>query len=167
MLEMVGLSVGRLACLLADEPASVPGGLPPGFAQRLVERVVQAQLSSKLSAQASGAMLHAVMAPVLAHAEALDPAALPAWPVLAPGQEAYAIELIRRMVFLRLVPGVKVPAAVAVLGVVGAVICAWHDPSPAGFGRALAGWTRVMRSPAFLEAVAPEPAALLTLATGR
>jgi hypothetical protein len=71
------------------------------------------------------------------------------------------------MVFLRLVPGVKVPAAVAVLGVVGAVICAWHDPSPAGFGRALAGWTRVMRSPAFLEAVAPEPAALLTLATGR
>ncbi len=167
LLELKGLSVGRLACLLADEPASVPGGLPPGFAGRLAERLVAAGLSAKLSPQASGAMLHAVMAPVLATAEALDPAALPAWPVLAPPQEAFAIEMIRRMVFLRLVPGVKAPAAIGVLGVLGAIACAWNDATPEGFGRAMAGWTRIMRSPVFLEAIAPDPAALITLATGR
>jgi Fe-S-cluster containining protein len=167
MLELRGLQLARLACLLADEPAAVPGGLPPGFAQRLVTRIAQARLSTRISPEASGAMLHGVMAPVLSYAEALDPASLPAWPVLSPTQDAFAVELIRRMVFLRLVPGVTAPVAVAVLGVAGAVLCAWHDPSPAGFGRGLAGWTRIMRSPAFLEAVAPDPATLLSLATGR
>jgi len=167
MLELKGLSVGRLACILADEPASQPGGLPSGFTRRMVERAATAKLSGLLSPRASGAMLFGNAAPVLRSAEAFDPADLPAWPVLATSEESYAIEMIRRMVFLRLVPGVKVPAAVAVLGVVGAVLCGWNDPSPRGFGRGFAAWCRMMRSPAFLEAVAPDPASLITLALGR
>jgi Fe-S-cluster containining protein len=165
-LELKGLGLGRLACLLAEEPAAQPGGLPPGFTRRLVQRLIEAELSQRVSPGASGAMLHAVIAPVLRDAEALDPSAPPAWPVLTPRQDAFAIEMIRRMVFLRLAPGLPAPA-VAVLGVIGAVICAWHDASSAGFGRAMAGWSRIMRSPAFLEAVAPDPAALINLATGR
>jgi Fe-S-cluster containining protein len=165
-LELQGLGLARLACLLAEEPASQPGGLPPGFTRRLIRRVGEAGLAERISPEASGAMLHAVVGPLLLGAEALDPENPPAWPVLTTRQEAFAIEMIRRMVFLRLVPGVPSPA-VAVLGVIGAVLCAWHDPGPSGFGRAMAGWFRVMRSPAFLEALAPEPAALITLATGR
>lgn len=167
LLVLEGLTVGRLACILADEPAAQPSGLPAGFARRMVERVIAAGLSVRLSPEASGAMLHSVIAPVLATAEGLDPAALPAWSILGSREEAFAVEMIRRMVFLRLVPGISVPPAVAVLGVIGAVLCAWHDPSPRGFGQGLAAWCRIMRSPAFLEAMAPEPAALINLATGR
>ena len=167
LLELEGLSVGRLACVLADEPAAAPGGLPPQFLCRSVSALAAAQLSASLVPEASGAKLRDVLAPVLIAAEALDADALPAWPVLTPSEEAFAVEMIRRMVYLRLVPGVNVPAAIAVLGVIGAVICAWHDPSREGFGPALAGWCRAMRSLTLLEALAPDPAALITLATGR
>jgi hypothetical protein len=165
LLDSPGLSLGRLACILADELPTQPGGLPPGFTARLLERLASAGLSAMLSPEVSGALLHRVLAPVLVHAEALAPAEA-AWPVLAPAEDAFALEMIRRMVYLRLVPGSKEPSAVAVLGLMGAVVCAWHDPAPQAFGRALAGWTRAMRSPALLEAIAPEPAALIRLATG-
>ncbi len=167
LLQLEGLTVGRLACFLADEPAAQPAALPAAFARRLVERVIAAGLSTRMSPQVSGVMLHRVLSPALQAAEALDPSALPPWPVLGPREEAFAVSMIRRMVFLRLVPGVAVPPAVAVLGVIGAVVCAWHDPSPQAFGRALAGWCRVMRAPAFLDAMAPDPASLINLATGR
>jgi Fe-S-cluster containining protein len=166
LLETPGLSLSRLAVLLCEERPLQPGGLPPGFARRLLERLRAVQLSAMLSHEASGAMLCRVLQPALRHAEGLDPAAPPPWPALAPAQEAFALELLRRTLWLRLVPGLSQPGAVAVLWLAGAVISAWHDPSPRGYGRALAAWARAVRSPVLLEAIAPDPGALVTLATG-
>lgn len=167
LLDLPELTIARLASMLSDEPPPVSKGLPVAFARRAVERVKTAGLSELLSVQTSGVMLHDVMKPVLEHAENLDPDRLPPWPVLAPGEEAFALELLQRLVWLRQVSAVSNPTGVVVLGVMGVMLCAWRDPTDKVFGRALAGWTRLMRSPVFLGALAPEPADLLRLATGR
>jgi hypothetical protein len=59
------------------------------------------------------------------------------------------------------------PAVVAAIGVAGAFLCAWTDPAPAAFGPAMAAWARAMRSPAVLQILAPELAALLPTAVER
>ncbi len=166
-LDLPELTISRLASMLTDELPAERRGLPPTFARRVVERVKDAGLSGLLTKQASGAMLHDVMKPVLEHAEGLALDDLPPWPVLAPAEEAFALEILQRLLWLRPVRTVNNPTGVVVLGVVGVMLCAWHDPAPASFGPALAGWTRIMRSPVFLEALAPQPADLLRLATGR
>ena len=167
LLDLPELTIARLASMLTDELPPGPRALPAAFARRAVERVKQAGLSGLVTTEASGAMLHDVLKPVFEHAETIDPHALPPWPVLAPTEEAFALELLQRLLWLRAVRTVNNPTGVVVLGLVGVMLCAWHDPAPAVFGPALAGWTRIVRSPAFLQALAPDPADLLQLATGR
>ena len=54
-----------------------------------------------------------------------DPAAPPAWPALAPTEEAYALDVIRRMIYLRLAWQLPSVAGVALLTAIGAIASAW------------------------------------------
>jgi Fe-S-cluster containining protein len=159
LLDAPGLGLARLAAVLADEPFDATG-LPPRFCRGLIAAFRRARLSQGIDPERTGARLAGVLTPLFAHLEAMDPEALPPAPALTDEQQAFAIDVIQRMIFLRLVPGVG-PVVVAALGAAGALACGWADPAPAVFGAALAGWTRAMRSPVVLEVLGPEVSALL------
>ena len=91
----------------------------------------------------------------------------PTWiGLLGAEQQAFAVDVIRRMVFLR--AGILQPVALstALLTLAGAVALAWVDPRPAAYGAALSSWTRVLRYQALWLRIAPEPAMLQWLAQG-
>ncbi|MFH1462908.1 MAG: YkgJ family cysteine cluster protein [Pseudomonadota bacterium] len=159
LLDAPGLGLLQLAALLADERPDA-GGLPPRFMRGALAAFQRARMSRGVDPERTGARLAAVLGPLFAHLEALDPSDLPPAPALTAEQQAFAIDVIQRMIFLRMVLGVG-PVVVATLGAVGAIACGWSDPAPEVFGPAVAGWARAMRSPAVLEVLGPELSALL------
>jgi Fe-S-cluster containining protein len=159
LLDAPGLGVARLASVLADEPLDA-SGLPPRFCRGLIAAFSRARLSQGIDPERTGARLAGVLTPLFAHLEAMDPQVPPHALALADEQQAFAVDVIQRMIFLRLIPGVG-SVVVAALGAAGAIACGWADPSPPAFGAALAGWARAMRSPAVIEVLGPELAALL------
>ena len=166
MLDMPDLSLARFAALLCATPPRIDGGLPRGFARRLLERIQRAGLGAKLRREDTGDALYDCLSALLDRITPLDPSRPPSWPVLADEEEAFALEVIRRLVFLRQAESIRNPLGQAGLGLAGAVLCAWADPSPSAFGATLAAWTRAMRSPVFLRALLPRPESLQALILG-
>ena len=156
--------VAAIAAAVAGVP--VARGLPPGLAGRIVTQLQDPALLRLIGRADAGPSAQAALRPVLEHAASLDAAAPPSWPVLSSEAERWAAEAMRRMLYLRLLDRVPV-VAVAMLGVVGAVACGWHDPAAEPFGRAMAGWVRAIRAVPFLRRIITTPQALRWLATGR
>ena len=86
--------------------------------------------------------------------------------MLAPEQEAFAIELLRRLLFLRLLHAMPSVASAGLIAMLGAVAAGWADPEPEAFGRAMVAWGRVLRAPAFWMTLVPGPEQLRSLALG-
>jgi len=160
LLALPDLGLARFLSILAAEPIPACADLPPRFTHGLLAAAVGARFSRGLSPERSGARLAAVLTPVLRHAEGLDPSAPPPRPALAAAQEDFALDVVQRMVFLRIIPDIG-PAVTAAIGAAGALLCGWYDPAPPAFGPAMAAWARAMRSPAVLQILAPELSALL------
>jgi len=157
-----------IASLLAAMcPSAIDGtGLPAGFSGRLVHVLKSADVAGLAARPEAGPSMRASLGPLARAVNGWVTTAPPAWPVLDAESEAWAIEVVRRTLFLRVVSHIPLVQGVALLTAAGAVACAWADPRPAAFGPALAGWTRALRAPMFLRALAPDPGALLWLATG-
>ena len=144
-----------------------PGGpaLPAGFAGRWITRVQAADLGGFLADPDTGRGLRRALAGVPEALQALDPDAPPPWPTLSAEEEAWSLEVTRRMVYLRRAPLIPVVQGVALLTLGGAVASAWTTPDR--FGAALAAWARILRFRRVWQALVPEPATLTWLATGR
>jgi Fe-S-cluster containining protein len=155
-------SVARMIAWLTGQ-ARAANTLPPGFAGRLVQRVQAASLDVLLDLpDTSPKLRHHLLT-----AADWDPAAPPAWPALTPEVDAYAVDVARRMVFLRLgVPALPSQATAALLTLCGAVLLGWAAPRPEHFGPALAAWARAIRARTFWRALAPDGRTLSWLATG-
>lgn len=153
---------GALAALLGGEGAA-SAELPPGFAGRWIRRLHAADLGALLARPETGDAVRLALAPMVDTLARLDPAAPPGWPVLAPEEDAWAVEVAARMVALRLCASFPFVPGVALLALGGAVAVAWADPRPASFGRGLAAWARAMRAPIWWQAVVPGPEALREL----
>ncbi len=159
-----GATVGAvLARLCGTEPA---GGLPDGFAGRLITRLRAMHLDVLLQARDAGPQHVAALRPLVERLESLDPAAPPPWPALAAREDAFAVEVCRRMVWLRLATRIPVVQGVALLTLAGAVALAWVDPQPSRFGPALATWVRLLRAGTFWQSLTPTPADMQWLARG-
>lgn len=157
---------------LLDELQSVPavlaaltGGAPrQELAARLIRWVQQARLDRHVADPNTPPMLRATVGRIVRACQAERP-----WPELTEADEAFALDAVRRLVWLRLL---DLPvAAGALLGLTGAVLTGWAcldapDPQRA-FGPTFAGWTRAIRSPSVLAALIPDPTTLRWLATGR
>ena len=102
-----------------------------------------------------GQPVREALTPMVAAIPGWDPAKPPPDPVLSPEQEAFAIEVCRRLVFLRLVPSLPVVQAVALLSLLGAVAAGWTDPSPDAFGRSVTSWSHALRTSLFWSALVP------------
>jgi hypothetical protein len=86
---------------------------------------------------------------ILDHTRTLNPAHFPAWPALDPQGEAYALDALSRLIYLRLAHQIPAVAGVIALGTMGVILSAWAARDRPAFGRYTAAWFRAMRSPAF------------------
>ena len=150
-----GCTLRRLAEALSN---SDPLGLLDRFEQRLRE----VDLEKLLSGTAPSVRLS--LAPLAARYQTPQPPS--PWPTLDAPTEAYAVDAIRRMVYLRLSGSVPSLYGLALLSLMGAVLCALTRPDPDPYGRSLAAWLRVTRAPAFFGALLPDAESLKHLATG-
>lgn len=142
--------------------------LPKGFARRLIHRVEEALpiLDGVVAGDDAGSALREVWADLRPALGRLDRRQPPRWPALAPEEDAYAVNAVRRMVYLRLTPKIPIVSGTALLVLSGAVLCAWIDPSREAFGRNVAAWCRMVRIPAFWLAITPDGDAMTWLARG-
>lgn len=159
-------SLALLARALSGEAPDGPGALPSRFASRVVQRMREAPLPPLLELPDTAPMTRLSLGPVLAAARTWDPERPPPWPVLDAEREAWAVDAIRRMIWLRLAVSIPVVTGVALLMVVGAVACAWASPEPRRFGASLAAWSRGIRAPAFWRALTPDAEHMSWLARG-
>lgn len=155
---------GLLALLVNRDPSD---GLPGGLAGRWVQRLRCARLNRVLERPEMGAPVREALSPLAAAIAAWDPSRPPVGPALAREQEAFAIEVSRRLVFLRLVPSLPIVQAVALLSLLGAVAAGWTDPAPDAFGRAVTSWSHALRTSLFWSALVPSADAWEHLAGGQ
>lgn len=159
LLQAEDASLVLLGAALAGASA-VP---PPGMAARFAARLRAAEVAPLLERPGTSAWLREHLHRILT---AVPEPALASWPLLDPDAEAFALDAIRRMLFLRLGSPALGPVGNALLLLLGAVAAGWADPDPEGYGPLLSAWTRAIRSDAFWFALAPSPASLQELATG-
>lgn len=156
-------SLGQALGALVEEP--LEDGLPPGFMRRWRQRLGELDWAALLGSPDAGASLRAALTPLARLAA--DPSPPPAWPVLSAAQEAWALDVVRRTISLRLLHAARLgPHPAALLLLAGAVSCAQADPAPEVYGPALAAWTRALRAPGFRAALVPNAGVMGWLAAG-
>lgn len=145
-----------------------PGNtMPEGLAGRWVERLRSTSLSRLLARPETGDPVRNALMPVVVAARSWDPNHPPSWPAVTPEQEAFALEIVRRTVFLRLLHAMPSVAAAGLLTLLGSVAAGWTSSEPEAFGKATIAWGRALRAPAFWMALIPGPEQLRGLALGR
>ncbi|TVQ92730.1 MAG: hypothetical protein EA397_06130 [Deltaproteobacteria bacterium] len=166
MCEDPQASVPGLLSVLTREPAP-RGVLPPGFAKRWASHLSSIDFEPFLTNEGVGPNLRAALKPVTASACKWASGPLP-WPDrLSSNDEAWAIEAIRRTIFLRLLPQIPNVSAAALLLLGGVVAAAWTDPRPEPFNRAITGWQRALRFSLFWQTLASDRETMVWLGTGQ
>lgn len=140
--------------------------LPSAVGPRIALRARAIRMGQLLGKPALGPGLVEPLAHLPAFLDGLDPAAPPPLQ-LSPEQDAFAREVLRRKLWLREAPVAPAAHGLAVLTLMGAVVCSWADPTPEVFGPALSAWTRMMRFQAFWLRIAPEMEILRWMCTGQ
>jgi Fe-S-cluster containining protein len=158
-------TVAGIWSVLAGEGDLAAPTLSTEVASRIAIRARAIRMGQLLAKPALGPGLVEPLAHLPAFLDQLDPAAPP--PSQLHGeQDAFAREVVRRKLWLREAPVAPAAHGLAVLSLMGAVVCHWADPRPEVFGPALSAWTRLMRFQAFWLRIAPEMEILRWLCTG-
>jgi Fe-S-cluster containining protein len=167
--ELPGTTIANLLALACESRLDGGPGLPPGFATRLIHRYheILPELLERLGSPELGPRSVAALAPVRAALpgwEAQDP---PRWPILAPEEDAFAVDAIRRLLYLRItMGGIPIVAGTVMLALIGAVTCAWAVQEREAFGAAMGAWMRSLRVRAIWTLIAPDSETLSYLAVG-
>lgn len=161
-----GASVARFVGQFVGDPRSAPE-LPMGFAQRMVKVLSGFQLAAHITGPPYGDDIRQRLAHVEPLLRRLDVLRPPRWAnVLTPAQDAFALEVLRRHLFLRLGDPAVPPFAQALLITLGIAACAWADATPAAFASALSSWARLVRSSGVWGQLLPDSDRARWLATG-
>jgi hypothetical protein len=165
--DLPGSTIAGLLEVLASGRLDGGPGLPEGMASRWVATLGEAlpRLERLLDAEALSP-LRPGFEKMLRRIPTWSAACPPPWPALAPEEDAWAVDVVRRILWLRLASGLPVVTGVVLLSLLGAVAAGWTDSSRAGFGWLLAAWSRLIRVQAFWLAITPEADALVRLARG-
>lgn len=157
LLGVPGLTLAGAFGAVAGAPRE-DGELPTGMAGRIVARLKASRLERILQKEVMGSGLRDPLAHVARHIDALDPDAPPAWAgALSAELDAFAIDAIRRQVFLRLGHADLPPVGQLLVLGAGVLACAWADPGPERFGPAYASWARLARMRALWGGLMPRP----------
>ncbi len=167
LLQVPNATVAGLCTIFAGGRDLAAQELPEGMAARIAARLQALRLGQLLAKPELGAGIHEPLAHLPAVLDALDRDDPPAFAGrLSDEQQAFALEVARRKVWLRQAPVRPASHGLAVLTLVGAVACAWADPTPEVFGPALSAWSRLMRFQAFWLRLAPDHDMIRFLMTG-
>lgn len=129
--------------------------LPPGFAARMIERMKG--VAVHLDDPENGAIARQWLHPLAETLRGLDPGRPPSFAGrLGPDEEAFALEVLRRTLFLRIGDEVIPPIGQTLLVLGGVLLAAWTDPRPEFFGPALSAWSRVSRLDEFWAPMMPD-----------
>lgn len=153
------MTIARLVGVMVGAPDATPE-LPHGFAVRLTARLMAHDLGPYVAYADHGPALTGRIAPVAAFLRTLDPLRPPRWAgALTPADESFALEALRRHLFLRLGDATLPPVAQALLVLAGIAACAWSARDrgdPSAFAGALSVWLRMMRARSFWSALVPD-----------
>ena len=149
-----GMSVAMFMGVVAGDRAALPE-LPPGLAMRLLSRLKT--ITPHLRDPENGDIARAWLEPMADTLDALVEAP-PFAQSLSAEQDAFALEVLRRTLFLRIGDDVIPPIGQVLLWLGGVVAAAWTDPRPERFGPALSAWSRVSRLSDFWAPFMPDTA---------
>jgi Fe-S-cluster containining protein len=166
MSRVEGASVAMLLHVVSGKPSRGPH-LPPGMGTRLIRRAKQLRMGQFLSHPEIGWGMEGPLAHLPDAFDALDPDAPPDWPAISADQDQFALEVMRRMLFLRYASIRPASQAQALLILAGAVLVGWADPDPVRFGEGISAWSRASRYKAFWLRMFPDPQTLMWVATGQ
>ncbi len=158
------MTIGLFGGVLAGDRSALPE-LPPGLAARLTTRLKH--VTPYLRDPDNGDIAAGWLVPMADTIDAVDEASPP--PIagrLSAEQEAFAFEVLRRTLFLRIGDEVIPPIGQAILWLGGVLAAAWADPRPERFGPALSAWSRVSRLTNFWAPLMPDTATARWVLTG-
>lgn len=152
------ITVAGFAAGLAGDPTAPPE-LPAGLAARLLERLQVPAVAEQLMHPRRGALMLGQLAHVPPTVTELSDRNMPVWSNrLAPEIDEFAIEVLRRHIFMRLGDPTVPPVAQALLMLAGILACGWSGSDAARFGPALAAWSRAIRGRALWGPLIPDSA---------
>lgn len=167
LLQVPNLTVGGLFTVMSGGRDLHAAELPEAIAPRIVARLQALRMGQLLAKAEFGDGIREPLAHLPAVFDALDRQAPPPLTgTLSDAQQAFVMEVARRKVWLRQAPVRPATHGLAILTMVGAVACAWADPTPEVFGPALSAWSRLMRFQAFWLRLAPDHDMLRWVMTG-
>ncbi|MCC6619685.1 MAG: YkgJ family cysteine cluster protein [Deltaproteobacteria bacterium] len=139
------MTVARFVNIITGSP-TLDDELPVAFVARVIAALRVANLPPMLEDPELGPEMRWRLAPVAELLKTLDPTQPPTWAgALTPMRDAFALELLRRHLFLRLGDQMLPPIAQTLLVVMGIMLCAWSDPIGDYFGTTLSCWMRIIR----------------------
>jgi len=158
--EVNGMTLGILAFWLADRPPTSKTHLPEGFEDAVVNRVKEADLAHWIETNPVGRSIQSALMPTLRFTIEDQPSQ---WDQLEPAAQQWAVEAIRRVIFLRLALSIPTVAGVALLLLSGAVLCGRANPKGSAFAHAYSGWLRAIRFRHFWTRFTPDSATMQRL----
>lgn len=159
------VTVGGVLRLIVGLPEDADP--PPCLARRWVARLRAVRPLCALLPSEAGAPVRDTLVPVLEDLAQLEPEQLDQLPRLGPEEDAFALEVTRRTLFLRLISSLPVVPAVALLNLLGAVTLGWSGRTGRAFGRGMVAWNRAIRVPSVWSALLPTADAFHELAGTR
>jgi hypothetical protein len=161
LLSQPGMTIGRALGTMVGDPS---GTLPMGFAARWAEHLRGVDFEEALADDTLGDAWRGAFEPLAAARKTWT--TLPPW-TLSEEAEAFGLDVVQRLVFLRLARRLGGPGGSAMMMLAGTVAMGWATGGEmASFGRGLAGWSRMLRSPMFMAYVLPDRQRLQWLIRG-
>lgn len=133
-----------------------PGADLAGYSVRWVSRLSDPKIAEAARHPSAGPSVRSAFKQVLANIPSWSDGGIPEV-TLAPELEEWGLEVVRRLVALRLCPAHPSPMLTALLALGGVDVARWvSGGEPVVFVKTLAAWSRAMRSPMFWGTLFPD-----------
>jgi len=149
------MTIARFVAIITGAPKA-DGELPVGFVGRMIAALRVAHLPALMEDPDHGPELLWRLEAMAQLLKELDPASPPPWEgLLSPANEAFALEVLRRHLFMRLGDPTLPPIAQTLLVLAGIMLAGWSDPIGDYFGTSLSAWMRLIRLQAVWARIMP------------
>ncbi|MFO0748796.1 MAG: YkgJ family cysteine cluster protein [Myxococcota bacterium] len=156
LLSAPDMTFPRAIAIMTGSPP-LGAELPVGFVARVLACLRLADISSVFVDPDNGWELRTRIRHLEPCLKELDPAKPPPWEgMLTPEMDAFALEVMRRHLFLRLGDPLLPPIAQALLVAMGVMVSGWASPDEEHFATGLSGWVRLVRVRGVWSRIFPE-----------
>jgi len=166
LLSQPDMTIARFVAIITGAPPHLTE-LPVGFVGRVIACLRIADLAPFFKDPGAGRDVLYRISHLPEFLRTLSPTEPPPWQGrLTPALDAFAREVMRRHLFMRLGDPELPPMAQALLMLTGVLVCGWADANEESFPEALAAWVRLVRIRGFWSRYLPETATARWLMLG-